>query len=320
MASIRWAQERARNAMRLIAGVTLAILAATATLVTGPASAAVTTGSLFATGVTSPAGLIWLGGDLWVSDANQGFCRVERGIIRPDSCNKAAHTPGQASFDPVTNYVYVPDSANTSLGVWRLKFDPLTKSVGGAELLAPGKGLGGNRAAATALGSDGTLYVSFLKSPDIKRVPSASSAVSTQTVQAFGKSRDGRGVRSLAFAGPNLYLAERAAVTSIGPAGGTALPTPIVVKAPTALTNDGADVLYVADTDSLTRQSTIIRYTISTGAQVLYAAGGVLPDGQSVSFLNATALTVASHTLFVGDDPSGGATMAQGRVWSMPAL
>ena len=70
------------------------------------------------------------------------------------------------------------------------------------------------RPAAVALGPSGSLYVSYLNSSAIVRVVGPGSG--SPTIQAVGTSSTGGGVRSLAFVGNDLYLAESTGVTRIG--------------------------------------------------------------------------------------------------------
>ena len=122
------------------------------------------TGSLDAVAITQPAGALWIGGHLWVSDQVQGFCRIDTpataqpGPIMynpasPDYCylgntipglviggggegggGNIGFVPAQSAFDPRANcaqpsgarcnYIYIPDRSNQSLGVWRVLYDP----------------------------------------------------------------------------------------------------------------------------------------------------------------------------------------------------
>ncbi len=186
-----------------------------------PLMAQAAVGTLTTSGLSSPTGAVWLpdaagGGHLWVSDHLRGFCRVEGGTL--SSCVTTATSPGQPTFDPVRNLVYVPDNSAKSVGVLRLAWDPTTESFPDSSLIAPA--LAGNRPTATTLGPDGNLYVGFLKNGTITRVVSPQGA--TPTAQTVGATSDARRVFGLAFRGSDLYLAETAAVTRIGNAASTA--------------------------------------------------------------------------------------------------
>jgi hypothetical protein len=122
------------------------------------------TGSLDAIGVTQPAGALWIGSHLWVSDQVQGFCRIDAPATAqpgatvydpasPDYCylgntipglvtggggegggGNIGFVPAQAAFDPRPtctrssgarcNYIYIPDRSNQSLGIWRAVYEP----------------------------------------------------------------------------------------------------------------------------------------------------------------------------------------------------
>lgn len=284
-----------------------------------PAYAA--TGTLYAHEVTVPAGQVWMGGHLWVSDKVQGFCRLDMQpgkddfIINPGTCSIAAASPGQPSFDG-SQFVYVPDSSTVSKGVWRLTFDPAAQTVGDAVLLAPNAGLGKLRPTSTALGPDGKLYVGSLKTNDINRIANPGSNPALQTVDKFGSSMR-VGVLGLTFAGNDLYLAEGVAVTKIGRAGGNAVATSIMVQAPTAITSDNRDVLFIADTP--TADSAILRFTISANTHEIFANTGIdLAIMTPFRFVRGLSLSPAGN-LFIGDDPTDGAMVMRGHVWTIAA-
>lgn len=276
-------------------------------------------GTLYASGITDPEGVVWMGSHLWVSDHTQGFCRLdsrpEGGFaINPNTCNIAAKEPAQPTFDASMNLVYVPDNSGQSKGIWRLTFDPVTETVGNALLLAPNAGLGGRRPVATALGTDGKLYVGFSKSGDIVRITNPGGDPLLQKEEKFGKTSDGRTVYGFAFIGSDLYVAEQTAVTKI--VGGIAVSTAITATVPTAITSDGSNWLFVADTP--VENSNILRYSASTNIQDIYANEGMLQDGTTAPFKFVSGLALdPMGTLFVSDDLTNGATAMQGRIWNV---
>ncbi len=303
-----------RAAIPLVAGAMLAALAA-------PAQAA--TGVVFAGGLTVPSGAAVLGSDMWVADHLLGFCRLDADAAAPGgfrvnqgTCSTAVASPGQVSVDAVNNFVYVPDNSSKSKGVTRLTWDPVTRTVGAAMVVAPGKGLGGIRTTAAVLGPDGALYVSALKTGNIKRVPNLGAAASSQVVQTIGNSSDGRGVNGLAFVGADLYLAEGAAVTVMGNAPGctsscAAGATGVSATAPTAITASGS-VLYVAETP--VAASSVLRYDLGTSVEDVYANASA--DG--TAFQNVAALALDSGgNLYVGDDPTAGDQVLQGHLYQV---
>lgn len=290
---------------------------------TPPPPPAMKQGVLNASGITAPAGGLWLGdqttGHLWVSDHLLGLCRLDLQLggtyaINQNTCNAAATSPGQPAYDATKNLIYVPDNSANSQGVWRLIYDPVTQTLGNAVLLAPTAGLGGIRPTTVALGPDGNLYVGFIKTGDIKRITNPSGT--SQTVETFGKTSDGRGVSGITFVGPDLYLAEGAAVTRIT-GGGNAVPTFIDALAPTAIVSDGVNWIFVADTPIA--NTNILRYGLNPNTRDIYANIGVLPDGTTKPFQFVSGLAVDSMAnLYIGDDPSDGTQVLQGHIWTVP--
>lgn len=289
---------------------------------TPPPTVAMAQGVLNASQITAPGGAVKLDNNLWVSDHLLGFCRLDPSgglfAINQGTCfagtTTVAISPGQPSFDGT--YVYIPDNADkdSTSGVWRVTYDPVTQTVGNAVLLSD---VGGNRVTASAIGPDGNLYVGFIKNGNIVRITNPNGAIGTQTVQTFGSTLDGRGVSGIAFAGTDLFIAEGTAVTKIGSGGGKAQNTPIVAAVPTAITSDGINTIFVADTPA--RNSNIIRYTINPNSQVVYANQGLLPDGTTTpfQFVSGLYLNMPSTDLYVGDDPTDGALALQGHIWTV---
>lgn len=298
----------------------------TGTLMPSPAVAA--PGVAYATatmphGITAPNGFLWLGTHLWVADTVDGFCRLDlqpSGTfgLNPFTCQILSNgQAGQPAYDPLTRSVYVPDSSSKSLGVVRFTFDPVSETFGfSGAIIASNFGLGGNQPIAAALGPDGNLYVSFLKNGNIVRITNPSGF--TQTIQSVGSSSDGHPVRRLAFVGSALYLAETGGVTRIVDAtssactgGCKATPSGLPIAAPKALAVDGLSTLYVA-TDAIV-------YRLDPSGLVTYSASGVV-NGLPVSYLNASALAVdPSGDLFIGDDPTGGIPIQNGRAFEVAA-
>jgi len=300
-----------------------------------PPPTGLTVSAEFAPAVTAPYGPIFLpdatgsgSGHMWVSDHTLGFCRLDvmmPGVpgslygINSKTCSLAAVSPGQPSFDAATNSVYLPDNSSKSQGVWRLTFDPVAETVSKPVLLAAGKGLGGNRPVATALGTDGKLYVAYLKNGSIQRITTPGGA--SQTVESVGSSSDGRRVQNLTFIGNDLYLAETAAITRISGATSTACTggckaasLGLSVAVPTAITSDGANRLFIADS------TTAYRYSLSTAAFEIYSSGGTY-NGSVLTFSNISGLALdPAGNLYIGDDPTAGSQTAQGRVWQAPMM
>lgn len=352
-----------RTALRagVVAGLVLKV--ATGSIV--PTYAA--SGTLFGVNVTGPAGGALVDGHFWVSDHSGAFCRMDLnqnpappGVYAESICYIGAlpgaqdkpNQMGQPSWDASHNLVYVPDYKSNSLGVWRFSYSPSTQTmVGYPAVIAPNQGLGGLRPDATVLGPDGNLYVGSLNTGDIKRVTNPAGDSSTQTVQTIGKSSLGKRVFGLAFVGNDLYLAETNGLTvirnatspnctggcqAVRVAGTPNLETDAVVAS-------GADTVYYAQANS------VYRYTMSTGAVVVYANAGTLtPDQVALVAQNPNASNYAwgmncngatcpfafpsgepsglsldsQGNLYVGDDPGLAAGLVggpRGRVWMIPA-
>jgi hypothetical protein len=95
-------------------------------------------------------------------------------------------------------------------GVWRATIDPAQGFVSPSARLVPSANLAGNQPTSIALGPDGNNpYVGFLKNGSVIRIvnPTLDPSSKSQIVQSVGTSHNGRPVRSLAFVGPDLYLA-----------------------------------------------------------------------------------------------------------------
>ena len=293
-----------------------------------PPTPALTTGTLYANGITSPGGSLTLGSNLWVADHALGFCRTDATAagaaapfaINQNVCNLSAVSPGQPSFDstPARNFVYVPDNSSKSQGVWRLTFNPTTNTVGSPTLMAGGAGgLTGNRATATALTADGnTLYVGFIKNGNIIKVTNPGGP--SQTATTVAKTSDGRGLSAMALVGGDLYLAEGGAVTvvpNIGLCAGACVaePTASSATSPTALAaNPATHTLYVAETPAST--STVLRLHIDTGVEDVLATG----SDTGTAFRNVTGLSLdGGGNLYVGDDPTAGAQILQGHIYKV---
>ena len=300
----------------------------------GPASAA--TQSTVATNVTAPNGGVMLTGangskHLWIPDHLNGVCRVDAAGLNQNTCalflGTNAVKPGQLSFDPVNNYLYIPDLSAKSQGVFRVKYDPNGDNGNGSlslfdrTQLAPNCGLGGNLPWATALGPDGNLYVSFKKSPSIVRVKDpAGVSIPCANVQVMGNASDGRSAFSLAWVGTRLFEADNKGLGAISNATqcavtvGTCNAVPFLtgqITAPQMIAADQQNsTLYVGAGTNV--------YAVQVGATqgfAVYQSGFGFVTGLTVdpSPLGAGNLPV----VYVGDDPSQGALPGAGRIVSI---
>ena len=269
----------------------------------------------------------------------------------PGGCITAGGKAGQPEADLArrnadgTFYVYTPDWSVRSSGVYRLTYDPGKQVMTKSELLAPNRYPFDNKPFDVQMGPmDHKLYVSSDKASDILRITGVNGPISQQTVESgIAKSSDGMRMRSITFAcwsalnakrapgaqgcstadpAPDLVMAQKNTVTVVlnaetcqtAPGGCTTLATPIKVLTPMGLRTDpkNPDVIYVSDSPGTTSQ--ILRYTISTNIQDSYANFGVLDDGSATQLSFAFSVGFGpDHAMYVGDDPTAGATAFNGR-------
>jgi hypothetical protein len=291
--------------------------------------------SLVSWGQTAPSSVAWLpgqlGGHYWVSDHTQGMCRLDAAPIpvgtqplltsAPTTCDKGGTlgSPGQIVYDAATNadgthFVYVPDNAVKSPGLWRLTFSPVTETVTNPTLMAPGAGLDNVKLMGVVFGPDGSLYAASLKNSFIYRISNPRGPAGQQMVQVIGTTSDGRGVNgTIGLAGADLYLPENGGLTvikNIANCGSNGLCTATRVNIPGLLFSMSvatdprtANTVYVS-TASGASNAIVYRYTPSTGAAVIYASQGVLPpatmpDGS----MNTAAIEYCSMTCVRRPDP-----------------
>jgi hypothetical protein len=215
-------------------------------------------------------------------------------------------------------------------GVWRVNIlvdgtwqDP--------QLLVPKFGLAGNQPMSIALGPDGNLYVGFLKNGNVVRIvhPTLDNSDPTQIVQSVGTAPNGRPIRSLAFVGPDLYVAtsdglsvikNAVATTCLGGCNGVHIPDGFSGIEHVGLATDGINRLYMA----INGQG-VFRYTISSGVTQVVSTGGSDPNtGTALTFAfvgghsNMVSLDRLGN-LWIGDDTSDGLFNFSGRIWYISA-
>ena len=325
--------------------------------------------ALVAWGSTSPDGVVWmpgaLGGHYWVADHTQGFCRLDAApddpglfAVNPLTCDPlgATGSPGQPVFDPGANFVYVPDAAVKSPGLWRLSFDPNTETIANPTLMAPGAGLDNDKLVGVALGPDGNIYAAGLKNGFIYRLQNPRGDPSTMAVDVVGITSDNRGINgSLGMLGADLYLPENKGVSVIKNVTGCAVAAnnfvpctavqmrlPNVTFALSVTTDQKNGVVYIA-VASGAANGTIYRLTPSSGAMAVYATQGQLPVGMTAAYVeDCTTMClrkpdagmpanglVGFHfplgmyvdnagNLLLGDDIMAGVRGFHGHVWSVP--
>jgi hypothetical protein len=189
-----------------------------------PAHDAARRAVLLLSGLTHPRGLIWLQTNWWVSDEDQGFCRINQnpitGAAGLSNCFKpAGFVPGQpdASAPDALGHqnVYVPDSSGCVTGVCtqtgsiaRLVFIPdgTGGTVSQTGVLNSGKGVPSAVAIPTGPFNDGAIYIGYYNNGKISKIQTPATAPTAPIV--VGGTFNSIGVLSLAFIGNNLYLGE----------------------------------------------------------------------------------------------------------------
>jgi hypothetical protein len=288
-------------------------------------------GTMFSYGITAPKGGITFipngrnnpdgspAGHYWVSDHGNGLCRLDpvpgAALVAPNVavCDPGfiIGSPGQAIYEPNANpdgtrYVFVPDNAVRSPGVWRLTFDPATETVSNPVGMAPGlmENLKTNSLALSADGHD--LYVGDLVDGNIRRVNGVDGDPRSQTVdviattQAAKAGGPSRGINgTMALLGSRLYLPENNAATYVDvtlpcAARGTVTPcatvtvnflgSPVPVFVAGIAADARSNAVYISSSPG-TANATIYRFDAATitaaapngGPGVVYVTEGRVP-------------------------------------------
>jgi hypothetical protein len=353
-----------------------AMFAVALTLIAVAHGNAQTDGIMMVQNVTAPRGGVWLnnttpatppGGHFWQPDGVLGICRVDPlpGGTPPwqmTNCQGAAKSGGQAvvaapaaalvkSLPAGATFVFVADSSSKSISVVRYVFDPVKEQLGGAlpiqvqNLTSVGGGSGGGRPVAIALGPNGTdLYVGYLKSGDIMKIPNATGiTTSTPPVVKVGNTSDGKGVNTLLFLNNDLYLAEiggfgisgipdpqgvtRAACNATSPCKASSL-NPQLSFFPGGLATDGTNI-FIGDSP-LTTPGSILKWNPATGAVSTYsvhvpAYTSSFDNQTRTQYVNPYGLALLPNgDLIVGDDPAAALVVPtvptiQGHIWRVAA-
>jgi hypothetical protein len=305
---------------------------------------------------TAPAGGVAIGAQPWTCDARQGFAPVvpveagvpdpllaiatAGGVRLPISPTTVPATCGQSALQ-TNGVVYITqavvDTQNTpsnARGVLRTALDPATGAlIGPSTYIATTAGLDGNQPTAVALGPDGSLYVGFLKSGNVKRILNPGVG-STQVVQSVGNTPQGHPARAFAFVGTSLFIASVdslsviANATSASCTGGcnaTTISDGFSGVAHTGMVFDGNDGLYfaVAGSSQLPGSSQVWRLSPSTGLYTLVAEEGADRNGSNASNFSFNAAKTnllmldAGGNLWIGDDASDAAAVGAGRIWTV---
>jgi len=315
-------------------------------------------------GLTSPVGGTWVGlaptsstpGRLWVSDHQQGFCRLDpiKGskppqfsvavkVTDPKSCfpagNASVNTPGVPDFQMIagsTNlgYAFVPFSGGNT-GVFRLTIDYLKQQITATETLATATALGTKfTPIAVSLGADGKLYVADNTGGVLVRITNPAGALGTQVIEQVGANDiHGKFITGMAMKGNDWYNAAGSFLYRLASAdacngGCTGLNLNINSQAMGADRN--SQYVYFDSFGILLNAEILFRYDTNSGELVEYSSGGYL-DAAKTFFTTYAAIfgvTVdpAGNT-YVIDDTSGGilpdATRPiipdAGRIWMIPA-
>ncbi|MDQ1750627.1 MAG: hypothetical protein QOE71_1683 [Pseudonocardiales bacterium] len=311
-------------------------------------------------GITAPKGGVTfmpgsLGGHWWSSDHSQGFCRLDPipgarlVAINSAVCDPGftIGSPGQATYDPRANadgthYVYVPDNAVRSPGVWRLTFDPTTETVSTPTAMAPGL-MDNLKTNSTALSPEGTaLYVGDLVDGGIRRINGIGGDPRSQTVDVIATTQaqkvggPSKGINgTMAMVGNRLFLPENNAATYVDvsqpcAAVGTITPCPtvalnfLVTPAPVFVAGIGSDparnLVYISSSPG-GANATIFRFDATTitaanpagSPGVVYVTQGNVPatgSPEATVWCSTTCTRPAETTMIPGGKT--GFSFAQG--------
>jgi hypothetical protein len=171
---------------------------------------------LLLAGVTHPRGLLWLRSNWWVSDEDNGFCRIDQNAITGAAtlaaCFKPtlSFIPGQPAADKPsatgTQNVYIPDASAPAAGIIRAVYNPLTNTLSQTGLLTAGKGTASAVAIPNGPFNDGAVYIGYTDLGKIDKIQQPATAPTA--VIAVSGVGNGIGVLSMTFMGNDLYLAE----------------------------------------------------------------------------------------------------------------
>jgi hypothetical protein len=302
-------------------------------------------GVTFAEGVTAPGGLLKVGDRWWVSDHINGFCRLDsvpgnQLAIVLSTCKTNQISPGGASFDPLYNFVYVPDNSAQGDSVYRYPYNPSTRTLGTPVRinLRDSK----SRPSATALRTetrpDGSmvtkLFVSYVRRSKISLVtstfPVGRTTPSTVALTPTWASVGGRASESITLAKnaagqPTLYAAvdtrvQQADAACTLPTRCTFSDTTIGSSSPSAVGSDGNYTLFIAEG---LLGNTVLRYNVLTNTTDVLATTGYDDNGdlkRRFKFVSAFAVEVNSAgvvtDVYAADDPSAGEG-PEGKVWKI---
>ena len=323
--------------------------AAMATLVTQIASGLTAPNSgviLSGTAVNPATGLPYR--HLWIPDHLAGVCRMDPDLdsgaatytLNRSTCISfvpgGALKPGQVSYDPITNNLYVVDLSVKSQGIFRLHYLPNGDSGHGLlnslqieviGSLSSGCSIGGNIPYSANLGPDGNLYIGFKRSGNLIRVVNpAVDPVPCGNFQLFGTTPDQKKNVGLGWIGRDLYGADglspwviRNADQCLTPANGNTscrgtsvfvgrVPVPSAVISDQVYPATNGSTLYIGNANAVARASVTPVPFVETN----YISGMSFVMGLAIDMSNP-----ANPFLYIADDPTNGLGVNAGRLWKV---
>ena len=306
------AATRGRRAIRALITSALA-LGGLALLFAGSASAQPFATRLDVTGMTTPAGVVATpDGDLWISDALMGVCRVTaQGLetsglcaLQPPDVEAPPAPPGtrptgtgQIAFDPQTSNLYVAEGTSSGSGIWRMHLSPVDHGIDGAVKIFESTRI--TRIEGLALTASGDVVFSDKETSAIRRLDSPATLEGAGTFAENVGFSINKGVRSLTVLGQVVYLADGGTVTSLAPRGsGLAVPIPGQQIDPgfSALAADPVRGAVYAGTATLGLTDAVFSISGDVFSAGTYDRG----------FTNITAMAVGpAGALYIVQDPNG---------------
>jgi hypothetical protein len=304
---------------------------------------AMSEGVKFAEGVTAPGGILKIRNDWWVSDHINGFCRLDPDssnvlAIKLSTCKTNQVSPGGASFDPLYNFVYVPDNSSRGDSVYRYPYNPTTRTLGTPVRinLRDAKSRPSATALRTETRTDGSvvtkLFVSYVRRSKISLVistfPIGRTTPSAVTLTPTWASVGGRASESITLAKnalgqPILYAMVDTRVQQARADCTTACTftdTTIGSSSPSAIGSDGNNTLFIAEG---LLGNIVLRYNVLRNTTEVLATTGHDDNGdveRKFKFVSGFAVDVNSSGVvthvYAADDPTAGEG-PEGKVWKI---
>ena len=267
-------------------------------------------------GMTAPGGVAITPDDgaVWVSDALLGLCQVtSSGPVASDYCAPEPAPPpegapvppptrptgtGQIAFDAVTDNFYVAEGTSGGSGVWRMHWNPLTRSIDAATKIFDDSGV--DRVVGLALTPGGDVVFSSKRITAIRQLsrPALITAALT-SAPTIGFSVNGPGAASLAVLGDVVYLADEGLLTKIDPAAPSPTAVPVAGQPNgtlSALAADPARGVVFAGTSNGDLADSVLSVVGDAFSAAAYDRG----------YSNITGMGVgADSALYIAHDPNG---------------